>query len=132
MDYLFLQSYRLLQASELQVLKNQRRQELTQILATLMLSLESPRLAGSTLKGNRSMFLVTDDSLAWLYHCPLVDSPLHTMKQCYDQIHIVYEGQIQFVDSITRQSYAAVNIQNRHTHRIKDLFQFDKDQKDFW
>ena len=80
LDYLFFQSSRLLQASEIQLLKNQCEQERTQILTILMLSLENPRLAGYMLTGNRSMFLETDGSLAWLYHCPLVHSPLHTMN----------------------------------------------------
>ena len=78
LEYLFFQSSRLLQASEIQLLKNQCEQERTQILTILMLSLENPSLAGYMLTGNRSMFLETDGSLAWLYHCPLVPSPLHT------------------------------------------------------
>ena len=131
LDYLFFQSSRLLQASEIQHLKNQCEQERTQILNILMLSLENPRLAGYMVTGNRSMFLETDGSLAWLYHCPLVHSPLHTMNQCYDRIQILYEGQIQFVGPITRQTYPAANIQN-FTDRIKNLFQFDMDQEDSW
>ena len=83
-DYLFFQSSRLLQASEIQLLKNQCEQERTQILTILMLSLEHSRLAGYMLTGNQPMFLATDGSLAWLYHCPLVHSPLHTMNQCYE------------------------------------------------
>ena len=122
---------RLLQASEIQLLKNQCEQERTQILTILMLSLENPRLAVYMLTGNRSMFLETDGSLAWLYPCPLVHSPLHTMNQCYDRIPILYEGQIQFVDPITRQTHPAGNIQNC-TDRIKNLFQFDMDQEDSW
>ena len=96
-----------------------------------MLSLEKPRLAGYLLTGNRSMFLETDGTLAWLYHCPLVQSPLPTMNQCCDRILILYEGQIQFVDPITRQSHPAANIQNC-TGRIKNLFHFDMDQEDSW
>ena len=131
MDSLFFQSSRLLQASEIQLLKNQCEQERTQILTLLMLFLENPRLAGYTLTGNRSMVLETDGSLAWLYHCPLVHSPLHTMSQCYDRIPILYENQIQFVDPITRQTHPAANIYIC-TDRIKNLFQFDMDQKDSW
>ena len=131
LDYLFFQSSRLLQVSEIQLLKNQCEQKRTQILTILMLSLENPRLAGYMLTGNRSMFLETDGSLAWLYHCPLVHSPLHTMNQCYDWIPIIYEGQIQFVDPITRQTHPAANIQ-KCTDRIKNLFQFDRDQEDSW
>ena len=131
LDYLFFQSSQLLQASEIQLLKNQCEQERTQILTILMLSLENPRLAGYTLSGNRSMFLETDGRLAWLYHCPLVHSPIHTMSQCYDRMPILYEGQIQFVDLITRQTNPAATIQNR-TDRIKNLFQFDMDKEDSW
>ena len=80
LDYLFFESTRLLEASEIQLLKAQCEQERTQILTTLMLSMENPRLAGYMLTGNRSMFLNTDGSLARLYHCPESHSPLHTMN----------------------------------------------------
>ena len=46
LDYLFFQSSRSLQASEIQLLKNQCEQKRTQILTSLMLSHENPRLAG--------------------------------------------------------------------------------------
>ena len=131
LDYLFFQSSRFFQASEIQLLKNQCEQARTQILTSLMLSLENARLAGYMLTGNRLMFLETDGTLAWFYHCPLVHSPLHTMNQCYDRIPILYEGQIQFVDPITRQTHPAAYIQNC-TDRIKNLFQFDMDQEDSW
>ena len=131
LDYLFFQSSRLIQASAIQLLKNQCEQERTQILTVLMLSLENPRLAGYKLTGNRSMSLETDGSLAWLYHCPLVHSPLHTVNHCYDRIPILYEGQIQFDYPITLQTHPAANIQNC-TDRIKNLFQIDMDQKDSW
>ena len=81
LDYLFFQRSRLLQASEIQLLKNQCEQERTQILTILMLSLENPRLAGYMLTRNRSVFLETDGSLACLYHCPLIHLTLHTMNQ---------------------------------------------------
>ena len=130
-DYLFFHTSRLLQASEIQLLKNQCEQERTQILTILMLSLENPRLAGFVLTGYRSMFLETDGSLAWLYHCPLDNSPRHIMNQCNDRIPILYESQIQFVDPITRQTHPAANIQNC-TDWIKNLFHFDMDQEDSW
>ena len=131
LDYLFFQSSRLLQASEIQLLKNQCEQERTQILTILLLSLENLRLAAYMLTGNRSIILETDGSLAWLYHCPLVQSPLHTMNQCYDRIPIRYEGQTQFVDPNTRQTHPAANLQNCFD-RIQNLFQFDMDQEDSW
>ena len=130
-DYLFFQSSRLLQATEIQFLKNQCEQERTQILTNLMLALENPRLAGYALTGNRSMFLETDGGLAWLYHCSKVHSPRHTMNQCYDRIPILYQGQIQFVYTITRQTYPNANAQNC-SDRIKNLFQLDVDQEDSW
>ena len=130
-DYLFFQSSRLLQATEIQLLQNQCEQERTQILTILMLALENPRLDGYMLTGNRSMFLETDGSVAWLYHCPKVHSPLHTMNQCYDKIPILYSGQIQFVDPITRQTYPHAMTQNC-SDRIKNLFQLDMDQGDSW
>ena len=131
LDYLFFQSSRLLQAAEIQLLKNQCEQERTQISTILMLSHENLRLAGYMLTGNGSMFLENDGRLAWLYHCPLVHSPLHTMNQCYDRIPIRYEGQLQIVDPITQQTHPAANIQNC-TDRIKNLFEFDMDQEDSW
>ena len=113
--------------------KNQSEQERTQILTIVMLSLENPRPAGYTLTRNWSMFLETDGSWAWLYHCPLGHSPLHTVKQCYDRIPIVNEGQIQFVDPITRLIHPAANLLTyKTTDRIKNLFQFDMDQEDSW
>ena len=131
LDCLFFQSSQLLQASEIQLLKNHCEQERTQILTILMLSLANLRLAGYALTGNPSMFLGTDSGLAWLYYCPLVHSPLHTMNQCYDRIPTIYGGQIQFVDPISRQTHPAANIQNC-TERMKNLLQFDMDQEDSW
>ena len=128
LDYLFFQSSQLLQASEIRLLKNQCEQERIQTLTSLLLSLENPCLVRYMLTGNRSIFLETDGSLAWLYHSPLVHSPLHTMNQCYDWIPILYEGQIQFVDPITRQTHPAADLHNC-TDRIKNFFQFDMDQE---
>ena len=130
-DYLLYESSRSMQASELQLLKNQCEQERTQILTVLMLSLENPRLAGYMLTGNRSMFLNTDGSLAWLYHCPKFSSPLHTLKTCYDRIPIFYQGSVQFVDPISRLTYPDANTQNC-TDKIKNLYQLDMDDKDSW
>ena len=45
LDYIFFQSSRLLQASEIQLMKNQCEKKRTHILTILMLSLENPRLA---------------------------------------------------------------------------------------
>ena len=107
LDYFFFHTSRLFQASGMQLLKNQCEQERTQINTILMLFLDNPHLAGYMLIGNKSMFLKTDGSLVWLHPGPLVRSPFHTMNQCYDRIPTLYEGQIQFVDPIKRQTHPA-------------------------
>ena len=81
--------------------------------------------------GNRSMLLNTYGSLAWPYHCPESNSPLHTMNQCYDRIPIFYKRVVAFVDPITLQTYPNANLQN-YSDRIKNLFQLDMDDKDSW
>ena len=96
-----------------------------------MLALGNPRLAGYMLTGNRSTFLETDGSVAWFYHCPMAHSPLHTMSQCYDRIPILYEGEIRFVDPITRQTSPDA-VTQKCSDRIKNLFELDKDQEDSW
>ena len=119
------------QATEIQLLQNQCEQERTQILTNLMLALENSQLAGYMLTGNRPRFLETDGSLAWLYHCPMVHSPLHTVNQCYGRIPILYEGEIRFVDPITRHTCPDAVTQNC-SGRIKNLVQLDLDQEDSW
>ena len=121
----------MLKGSEVQLLKNLCEQERNQILTILMLSKENPRLAGHKLIGNRSMFLSTDGSLAWLYRCPLMRSPPHVMNQCYDKIPIFYKMAIFSVDPITRQTYPDAQVQNC-SDRIKNLFQFDMEDENFW
>ena len=131
LDYFSFESSRALQASELDLLKNQCEPKIIQILTILMLSIENPRLAGYMLTGNRWKFLETDVGLAWLYSCPQVISPLHTLNQCYDKVPILYNGQIQFVDPITRQTLPDA-LPQHCSDPIKKLFQMDMDQKDSW
>ena len=103
-DYLFFQTTSLFQATEIQQLRSQCEQERAEILTNVMLALKKPRLAGYLLTGKRSMFLEKDGSLAWLYHCPMVHSPLHAMNQCYDRTSILYESETRFVDPVTRRN----------------------------
>ena len=121
----------MLEGSEIQLLKNLCEKERTQILTILMLSMENPRLAGYMVTGIRSMFLSTDGSLAWLYHCPLMRSPPHVMNQCHDKIPIFYKNAIFFVDPITRQTYPDAQVQNC-SHRIKKIIQFDMEDENSW
>ena len=120
----------MLEGSEMQLLKNTCEQERTQILTFLVLSLENPRLAGYMLTANRSMFL-TNDILAWLYHCPLMHSPPLVMNQYYDKIPVFYKNAIFFVNPISRQTYPDAQVQNC-SDRIKNLFQFDMEDENSW
>ena len=61
------------------------------------------------LTGNRSMFLDTDGSIGWLYHCPKRISPLKVLDQCFDRSPVLYDGKTMFVDPITRQTYPFAN-----------------------
>ena len=121
----------MLEGSDIQLLKNLCEQERTQILTILMLSMENPRLAGYMLTGNCSIFLSTDGSLAWLYHCPLMRSPTQVINQCYDKVPIFYINAIFFVDPITRQTYPVAQVQNC-CDRIKNLFQLDIEDENSW
>ena len=121
----------MLERSEIQLLKNICEQERTQNLTILMLSMENPQLAGYMLTGNRSMFLSTDGSLGWLYHCPLTHSPPHVMNQCFDKIPIFHKSAVLFADPITRQTYLDAQVQNC-SDRIKNFFQFDMEDENSW
>ena len=59
----------------------------------------------------------------------LVRSPLHTMNKCYDKLPIFYNGQIKFVDTITRPTLPDTMPQDSSDH-IKNLFQTDMDKID--
>ena len=94
-----------LRHSEMTLLQSQCELERTQMLTILMPAMQNTRLAGYMLTGNRSMFLDTDGSVAWLYHCPKFLSPLKVLDKCYDRIPIMFEWSTKVVDPITRQTY---------------------------
>ena len=129
LDYLLFESSKMLEGSAIQLLKNLCAQERSQILTILILLMKNPRLAGYMLTGNRSMFLSTDGSLAWLYHYPLMGSPPHVMKQCYDKNPI--RDAIFFVNPITRQTFPDAQAPNR-SDRIKNFFQFDIEDENYY
>ena len=72
-DYILLRTNLNIHASQVKFIQNQCELQRTQMLTILTMALEITRLAGSLLTGNRSMFLDTDGSVAWLYHCPKSD-----------------------------------------------------------
>ena len=104
LDYIMYFNTKQLRHSEMTLLQNQCELERTQMLTILMLAMQNTRLAGYMLTGNRSMFLDTDGSVAWLYHCPKFLSPLRVLDKCYDRIPILFERTTKFVDPITRQT----------------------------
>ena len=66
-DYILYFNSKQLRHSEMTLLQNQCELELSQIITILILAMQNTRLAGYMLTGNRSMFLDTDGSVAWLY-----------------------------------------------------------------
>ena len=121
----------MLEGSGMQLLKNLRELERNQQLTFLILSMQNPHLVGYMLTEKRSMFLSTDGSLGWLYHCPLMRSLPHVMNQCFDKITIFYKNSIIFVDPVTRQTYPDAQVQ-KYSERIKNLFQFDMEAENTW
>ena len=87
------------------VLQNQFELERTQKLKILMLAMQITRLADDMLTGNRFIFPDTDESVAWLYHCPKFLSPLRVLDKCYDRMPILFEWTTKSVDPITRHNY---------------------------
>ena len=66
MDYIMYFNTKQLRHSERTLLQNQCELERTQMLTILLLATQNTRLPGYVLTGNRSTFLDTDGSVAWL------------------------------------------------------------------
>ena len=105
LDYIMYFNTKQLRHSEITLLQHQCELERTQMLTILMLAMQNTRLAGHMPTGNRSMFLNTGGSVAWLYPCPKILSPQRVLDKCYDRIPILFERTTKFVDPITRQTY---------------------------
>ena len=95
-----------------------------------MLAFEYYRLTGYILE-KKSVSLERGGSIARLKHCPMINSPLHAMNQCYVRTPILHGGEIQFVHPIKRQFYHDALTQNC-SDKIKKLLQLDIDQEDSW
>ena len=131
LDYIFFNSFYMLRTAEIALLQSQCELVRASIFNTLMLSLESPRLAGYILTQNRSMFLETNGNVAWLYHCRKFYSPLQLMDQCYNRIPIMYKENIRFVDPITRQTFQSADLQDCSDKHL-NLFHLDVDDDKSW
>ena len=77
-------------------LQNQCELDRTQMLTFLTLAMQNTGPASYMLTGNRSMFVDTVGSVAWLYHCPKFLSPLNVLDKCYDRIPILFERTTSF------------------------------------
>ena len=104
MDYIMYFNAKQLRHSELTLLPNQCALERTQMSTISILAMQNTKLAGFMLTGNRSMFLDTDGSVAWLYHCPKCLLPLRVHDKGYDRIPNLFQRNNNFSDPITRQT----------------------------
>ena len=113
------------------LLQNQCELERSQMLTISKLVMQNTRLDGYMPTGNSYMFLDTDGSVAWFYHCPKFLSPLGVLDKCYDRIPILFERTTKFVDPITRQTYDfASQIPFLGDYNI--VFQFDLENDNSW
>lgn len=131
LDYIMYHGYTKMKQSWYNLILNQCELERTQKQTIIMLAFQNNRLAGYMLTGNRSMFLDTDGSIGWLYHCPKRVSPLKVLAKCYDRIPIFYKDKTMFVDSITRQTYPFAN-EVSCVEGYQNAYQLDLDVKDSW
>ena len=104
-DFVLFKAISTLRAAEINLLTRDCELERTQILTILTLSLINDRMAGYLLTGNRSNFLETDGTIAWLYTCREHNSPLIIDEKCFDKIPVDFMGVKRFVDPITRQTF---------------------------
>ena len=65
------------------------------------MSVQTPKLAGFFLTGNRSTFLYVEGSTAWLYDSPQFLSPLYKADHCFDGIPIHFKDTLIYVDPNT-------------------------------
>ena len=128
-DYISHQLYRIVRENDIKILQSCCELERNQMLLTLAMSKVNPQLAGYLLTGNRSNFITIDAGIAWLYDCKLEMSPLYVDTICYDKIPVQYNGEIKYVDPITREiGDIAVSRECGTTN----LIQLDLDNDDSW
>ena len=124
-DYYEYTNIRRLQILGLQMIKTDCELERAIKRTHLIYSHSNPRMAGFLLTNNRSMFLETNDNVAWLYRCPQYFSPLQIMDKCYDRLYpIMYLNIIHFVDPITRKTYTSAE-ERSCVDKHDNLFQLD-------
>ena len=131
-DYYEYTNIRRLQLLDLQMRKTDCELERAIKRTNLVYSHKNPRMAGFVLTNNRSMFLETNDNLAWLNHCPQYFSPLQIMdNKGYNRIPIMYLNKIHFVDPITRKTYTSAE-ERSCVDRLDNLFRLDIEDDNSW
>ena len=131
MDFVIYQNYMQIKQAWKGLVIEQCELDRTQKQMMLMQAIQNNRLAGYMLISNRSMFLDTDGSIGWLYHCPKRISPLKVFDQCIDRIPIYYDDRTLFVDPITLQTYPFAN-EVICIGGYKNAYQLDIDNDNPW
>ncbi len=131
-DFIAQQLTNSLRTSELQILSQICEIERTQMLIILAIASKHEQLAGFLLTGDRSKFMSTDGSIAYLYTCEEHRSPLRALDKCYDKIPIWYEGQAYWVDPVSRM--ASIEVQETPCEDLQTdyLYHMDLNEKDSW
>ena len=130
-DYLHLNTLQQVQTFTLELWRSDCEIKLWNILNTLMMSHESPRLAGYTLTRNRSTFLKTNGNVAWLYNSPEFHWSLPILNKCNKRVPILFEEESHFVDLISRETFTEAEEKLCSEKHLK-LFQLDVDDDDSW
>ena len=132
-DYYEYTNIRRLQFLDLQMIKSDCELERAIKRTNLVYSHSNPRMAGFLLTNNRSIFLETNDNVAWLYHCPQYFSPLQIMNKCFNRIPIMYLNKVHFADPVTRKTYTSAEERERScVDKHDNLFQLDIEDDNSW
>ena len=105
-DYYQYTNFRRLQLSEINTIQQTCELERSLKNTQLAYSRLSPKLDGFLLTNNRSMFLETNDNVAWLYHCPKFYSPLQVRDTCYDRIPVLYKKKFALSIQLSKESFS--------------------------
>ena len=120
-----------LQLLDLQIIKTDCELERAIQITNLVYSHSNPRMAEFLLTNNRSMFLETNDNVAWLYHYPQYFSPLQIVDKCYNRIPKMYLNKKHFDDPITRKTYTSDD-ERSCVDKHDNFFQLDIEDDNSW
>ena len=130
-DYVVQQLMNRLRSSEYTLIQRICDVERTQLLIILAIAVQNSELAGYLLTHNRSNFIVTDGSIAYMYSCPEQRSPLQSVSRCYNRIPVYYKNSIMYVDPVTRQTFVDADETPCDGH-IDNTFHMDLNDRKSW